>query len=107
MLLAHKSRPVTALLALLPVLIICRDLLRQPWLNGRLAWRAGEWQWSADGKMDQTRVEVVRTIMSSPIATCIQLRDPGSGRRWWLNLFHDSLTRESLSALRRRLIVGG
>ena len=107
LLLAYKSRPAAALLALLLVLFLCSDLLRQPWLNGRLTWRAGGWRWSTDGKMEQTRVEVVRTILTSPLATCIHLSDPVSGHRWWLNLFHDSLSRESLSALRRRLIVDG
>ncbi len=107
LLLAAGGRPWPAVLLLLLLVVLCHDLLRQPWLNCRLSWQQGEWQWFSAGENTPLRVDVVRCVLTSPLATCICLRDPASGRRWWLNLFHDSVSRETLSGLRRRLVVQG
>jgi hypothetical protein len=107
LLLAGSGRLWLAALLLLLLAALCHDLLRQPWLGCSLAWRQGEWWWFEAGEGAPLRVVVVRSVLTSPLATCIRLRDPASGRCWWLNLFHDSVPRETLSGLRRRLVVQG
>ena len=106
-LLAVNGRPGAATVLVLVLVALCRDLPRQPWLGCRLNWQDGAWWWCEGGASRPRRVDVLRYTMASPLATCVRLRDPVSGRRWWLNLFHDSVPRDTLGALRRRLIIQG
>ena len=106
-LLAVNGHPGAALVLLLVLLVLCHDLPRQPWLGCRLNWHGGAWWWSEGDPSRSRRVDILRYTMASPLATCVRLREPVSGRSWWLNLFHDSVSRDTLSALRRRLIVQG
>jgi hypothetical protein len=106
-LLAVNGRPAPALVMLLVLLALCRDLPRQPWLGCGLGWQGGAWWWSEGDTSRPRRVDILRYTMASPLVTCVRLHEPASGRRWWLNLFHDSVSRDTLSALRRRLIVQG
>lgn len=106
LMLAANARPGAAAVLLLVLAALCHDLPRQPWRGCRLRCEGEQWWWS-DGSGRPQRVDTVRSLLSSPLATCVLLRDSASGRCWWLVLFHDSLSRETLSALRRRLVVQG
>jgi hypothetical protein len=69
-----------------------------------LRWRSGQW-FILDGK-DWRKVQLLPGSVRLPWLLKMTLEESGSGRRWPLALFSDSIDSSRMWHLRRRLMLG-